>query len=381
MTDRDIDNFSAKVDISHPFEFANLSYGGKITYTNSVYSINNNDELAGRIDIDEFKYIENIQAAYVNVFKQLSEKWKIQLGLRAENTTTEGISRSLNISNNFDYFKLFPTVYLTYQPNDNNTFSINYGRRINRPYFSRLNPASFFINQSTRSVGNPFLQPSFSDNFEFTHLYKGRLTSTAFFEAETDGIGTVAIADNDTFEQVISSYNYFTLYRMGLSESYNLRLTPWWDSNNSVYLVYYISEITNDLIQAPVQDNFSYYLSTDHSFVLNKAKTHRAQLSYWYSGPFTINQTENDANQALNISLRSQFFDKKLQLAFSALDIFNTSPRISTSDVNGVVSTFISRGIFRGRGFRISLNYSFGNDEINVRQRREGNTTEQRRAN
>ena len=74
-------------------------------------------------------------------------------------------------------------------------------------------------------------------------------------------------------------------------------------------------------------------------------------------------------------------FSKKVQFGINFLDIFNTSPRKSINTVNGIRSTHLGFGVFRGRGFRFSLSYNFGNDKIRVRNRKSGNDEEQRRTN
>ena len=380
-TDREVSNYSARIDIEHPLKIFDFSYGAKVSYIDSEYDVRNIDEIFNIDQQDKFRYLERIQAVYINMFKKFNDKWSMQFGLRLENTDTQGTSGSLNITTDIDYTKLFPTFYLAYAPNDNNSYSFSYGRRINRPYFAQLNPAEFFINRFTSSTGNPFLQPSFNDNFELTHLYKGKLSTTIFFEKETDGIGSIGVADNDTFEELISPFNYYTLYRYGLSESYSFKPVSWWNSQNLLFLVNYDSRITNEALNIPERRDFSYYLSTDNTINLSEDRTKSLQINYWYSAPFTRNQTENESNQALNIGYRMSMFDKKVQLGVNFLDIFNTSPRRSIFSVNGIRSTHLGYGLFRGRGFRFSLSYNFGNDKINVRNRRTGNDEEQRRTN
>ncbi|WP_420574965.1 TonB-dependent receptor domain-containing protein [Kordia sp.] len=381
VTGREIDNYSLSFDVEHPLKKINLSYGFRVSYIDSRYDVNNVNDLENINEFDRFTYLERNQAVYLNAVKQLSEKWSVQMGLRLENTDTQGTTQILNITTDIDYLKLFPSLYLSYVPNDNHSFSLNYGRRINRPYFAQLNPTRFFVNQNTFSVGNPFLQPSFNNNFEFTHLYKGKLSTTIFYEIETDGVGTVVLADDTTFDQEIRPYNYFRLTRFGLSESYSFRPKPWWSSQNFLYLVNYDSKITNNNFDAPVGSNFSYYLSTNNSFTLDEDNTKSIQVDYWYSAPFTTNQTENEANQSLNLGYRMSMFKKKVQFGVNLLDVFNSSPRKSISTVNGVRSTHLGYGLFRGRGIRFSLSYNFGNKKINVRQRRSGNNEEQRRTN
>lgn len=52
-----------------------------------------------------------------------------------ESTNTKGISITLNQENSNNYLRFFPTAYITYSQNDNNIFSLNYSKRINRPSF------------------------------------------------------------------------------------------------------------------------------------------------------------------------------------------------------------------------------------------------------
>ncbi len=380
LTDRTIDNYNFKVDVNHPLKFFDFSYGAQAGVTKSVYNIDNSDNIIGEVR-DEFEYTESIQALYLNGFKKVNEKLTVQLGLRFENTNTKGVSQSQNSTTKRSYFKIFPTAYLSYNPNENNSFSLNYGRRVNRPPYWRLNPAVFYINGSTRSQGNPVLQPSFSDNFEISHLYKGRLMTKLLLYVETDGIGTVLTANDDNFEQFSSHYNYYSQYGYGLFESYSFKIKPWLEGSSELYLMHYQSKITNDNIIAPKVDDFLFYFSTNCSFKLDDKNNKRLGLNYWYSAPVKLNETEEGLSHSLDLSFKMSLLNNSLQLSLNAIDLFNTSPRLSTSFVNGIVSNHKYWGINRGRGVRFSASYSFGNKKINVRNRRSGNYEEQRRAN
>ena len=117
---------------------------------------------------------KNINAAYVNVNKQI-KKWGVQLGLRAEQTMAKGKQYLQNSSFSLNYTKLFPTTYVSYQLNDNNTFGLSYGRRIDRPGYQDLNPFQYLLDKYTYRQGNPDLQPQFSHNIELSYNYKGQL--------------------------------------------------------------------------------------------------------------------------------------------------------------------------------------------------------------
>ncbi len=132
----------------------------------------------------------------------------MQFGLRLENTKTKGIHAEMSQETINNYTKLFPSIYFSFAKNDANNFGFSYGRRINRPNFSHLNPFRFYINDKSYSVGNPFLQPSFSDNIEFSHLYKKNLNTSIFLNITTDGSGTIFTSDAANQTQIITKKNY-----------------------------------------------------------------------------------------------------------------------------------------------------------------------------
>ncbi|WP_027392674.1 TonB-dependent receptor domain-containing protein [Aquimarina latercula] len=383
-TNQNIKNYSGKLDIEHPLQKLNLSYGGKVSILNSKYDTSFFNTITGEPILDpqqsdKFEYDENTQAVYVNASKKLGKKWEGQLGLRLESTQTEGFSRTLNQVNNNDYVQLFPTFYMSYKMNQSNSFSMNYGRRINRPSYSQLNPARFFINSNTFSEGNPFLQPSFTDNFELTHTYKGKSSTGLFFSVEKDGIGVIPSVDNETNNQVINYQNFFTNYNYGLSQFYTFSAFQWWSSQNTLYLINSESEFFNENVNAQVQNGFRFYFATNNTFSLNKSKTIKAQLNYWYSSPFKKNLFDNSESYKLDFILKFSLLQKSLQVSAGVYDIFDTSPRTMISEINGIRQNYVSRP--SNRYFRMSLVYSFGNKKIKVRNRKFGNEDEKRRVN
>ena len=189
ISNQDIDNLSFKADMEHPLEALNLSYGAKMSFTKSNSDVVFFNTITGTPELDpnqsnQFKYTENNQAIYISADKKINEKWNFQLGLRLENTQTNGFSETLNQETENNYFKLFPTFYTSYKKNENNNFSLNYGKRIRRPSFALLNPFRVYISSNSYSEGNPFLKPSFSDNFEFAHSYKKILRTSVFCKCD-----------------------------------------------------------------------------------------------------------------------------------------------------------------------------------------------------
>ncbi|PSL49990.1 outer membrane receptor protein involved in Fe transport [Chitinophaga niastensis] len=380
VSTQDIGNVSVKVDMEHPLKFLNLSYGIKVSSISSKGNVQYYNTITGTPVLDpgrsnRFEYKENNQAIYVNGTKDINNTISLQLGLRLENTGTQGYSRTLGKTNTNNYLKLFPTLYFSYKKNENNTFLFNYGRRINRPGFRNLNPFRSYINSNSYSEGNPFLQPSFNDNFDFTHIYKEKLRTNVFFNVTTNGFGVVFTSNPITNTQIISRQNYFKEYYYGIGENYATDITPWWQSQNSLYLLGSKSVFVNHINATP-KNNIQLYLSTNNTFSLSKST--KLQVDYFYSSPLKRGLYELAAQSGLNIGLKQSLLKNNLQLSLLLNDIFNTAYlRDYTSVVNGIKQVYGQNN--SSRFVRLSLIYNLGNNKINVKKRNFGNDDERKR--
>jgi len=382
ISNQEINNVSVRADMEHPTKFANLSYGAKYSTIKTDSGIEFFDETTGTPIFDTnqsnvFEYEENNQALYFSAAKNLSDKWSMQLGLRFEATQTTGFSQTLNQTNDNDYSKFFPTFYVSYVKDDKNTFYFNYGKRINRPSFGDLNPFRTYINSTSYSEGNPFLQPSFTDNLEFSYTYKRKWRTYAFLNILSDGYGVVFNADETANNQVITRQNYYDELFYGIGESYSTNITSWWQSQNAVYLLGSDSDFNNNAISASPQNGLQFYATSNNSISLGENT--KMQVDGVFSSAHKRGLYEFGQTFGLNLSFRQSFLNKKLNASILFNDVFNTNfLRDYTSVVNSVRQVYNENS--SSRFVRFSLTYNFGNDEINVRKPGFGNNDEQNRS-
>lgn len=381
ISNQKIENFSSQLDMNLPLKKGSLSYGIKASFTNTDSSVLFFDTLYGSQVLDlnqstDFKYEENVLAAYFSGNTKLNNKLTMQFGLRFEDTKTTGISADMNQENTNNYSKFFPTLYLSYGKNDNNNFNFSYGKRISRPNFRDLNPFRFYINDNSYSVGNPFLQPSFSDNFEISHLYKKNWNTNFSLNITADGFGVFFNTDVINQDQIVTRENYFKKYIYQLQESFSYSPFSWWKMQNDVRLLAYITELAKN-IDANVNDGIQFYAESNHTFLLNENT--KLQANAWYSsfhndGLFSLGQMFH-----LSFGLQHNFKNNiKLSMVFS--DVLDTgSLRDYDSTVNGIDQSYFQNA--SSRNFRISLSYDFGNKKVNVKERGFGNDDEQQRSN
>nr|WP_244299064.1 outer membrane beta-barrel family protein [Flavobacterium nitrogenifigens] len=307
----------------------------------------------------------------------MNEKWNFQVGLRLENTQTKGFSETLNQETVNNYLKLFPTVFASYKKNDNNTFTLNYGKRINRPRFDLLNPFRIYISSNSYSEGNPFLQPSFSDNFELGYSYKEILRTTVFVNAITNGYGVLFTSNPETNTQIVTRDNYFKSLNYGVGETYSATFADWWTSENSVYFLGAKTEFIKDINATP-SNSLEIDFSTNNTFVLGKNS--KLQIDFSYTPPYENGLYKIGYTSSFDIGFKQDLFNKTMQIAFLANDIFNTSYlKDFTSVVNGVKQVYDQNN--SNRFVRLSVVYNFGNKKINVKERAFGNQDEKKRAN
>lgn len=380
ISNQDIDNWSFKGDMEHPLQAINLSYGAKMSFTNSISDVFFYNTITGAPVLDpnqsnRFKYTENNQAIYINGDKIINEKWNLQFGLRLENTKTNGFSETMNQTTENNYLKLFPTFYASYKKNENNSFSLNYGKRINRPRFDLLNPFRIYISSNSYSEGNPFLKPSFSDNFEFAHSYKEILRTRVFVNAITNGYGILFTSNPETNTQIITRENYFKNLNYGIGESYSATISDWWQSENSLYFLGAKTEFIKDINATP-SNSLQIDFSTNNTFILGK--TTKLQIDFSYATPFKSGLYEVGYASSFDIGFKQDLFNKTMQIAFLANDIFNTSYlKDFTSVVNGIKQVYSQKE--SNRFVRLSVVYNFGNKKINVKERAFGNQEEKKR--
>ncbi|MXO05651.1 TonB-dependent receptor domain-containing protein [Flavobacterium sp. HBTb2-11-1] len=380
ISNQDIDNWSFKADMEHPLPSFNLSYGAKMSFTNSISDVVFYNTATGTPELDpsqsnRFKYTENNQAVYINGDKKINEKWNLQMGLRLENTQTNGFSETMNQENVNNYLKLFPTFYASYKKNENNSFSFNYGKRINRPRFDLLNPFRVYINSNSYSEGNPFLKPSFSDNFELSHSYKEVLRTSVFVNAITNGYGIVFTSNPETNTQIVTRENYYNGLNYGVGETYSATFADWWQSENTLYFLGSETKFINGLNATP-SSSLQIDFTTNNTFVLGKNT--KLQIDFNYSSPFKSGLYEVGYVSSFDIGFKQNLLNKTLQIAFLANDIFNTSYlKDFTSVVNGVKQVYSQNE--SNRFVRLSVVYNFGNKKINVKEHNFGNQDERKR--
>ena len=380
---QNIENYAVKIDVEHPLKWINLNYGGKLSFTKTNSNINYFNLSSGNPIFDpnrsnQFEYKENNQALYFSTTKKFANnKWEVQFGLRLENTQTIGYSLTINQQNKIDYSKLFPTFYITYTPNENNSFSLNYGKRTNRPKYALLNPFREYNNPYSYIEGNPFLQPSNTHNISLDHTFKNNLNTSIYYSIENNGFGFINFIDNSSLNQVTTSLNYYKSESMGLNESYTFNKYKGWESYNSANLSY-AKTVSNNLNLERVTDGFGAFVSSNNSFIFNKSKTFLGSLDISYLFPRTTLNSKNKSEFSTDFGFKYLMLKKLLIINFSFNDVFRTNKQRWSQKINNI--NIYNTNYEDVRKITLSISYKLGNNKLKAKETKESNSEEKGRA-
>jgi len=362
-TNSDYNIFTIGTDMLLPLGALNIEFGSKYTLSNNsslnkYFNTSNGTSILVEELSDNFKYKEQILAFYFSVDKELGDFWTAQLGLRYEYTSNERKSLALNEITKKNFDNLFPTFFLTYDPNENHSFSFAYSKRIERPGFFQLNPFRIYSNTNSYESGNPNLIPSISHNFEISYIYKNNLYFTLYDTYLKDASDYLTITNESTNEIVSLPVNYFNQNTLGLDLGYNYKPFQWLNSYNSASIYFNKSKSFLTNLTTSEFEGTGLYISTKNSISLNKSKDMYLMINFFQDLPSTEGFIKAYNRASLDIGFRTKLFNKKLNISSMITDLFEQN-RNKTLEVYPTYryNTNIYNDI---RKFNISLSYTFG---------------------
>ncbi|HMK06416.1 MAG TPA: TonB-dependent receptor, partial [Flavobacterium sp.] len=144
-------NTGGKFNTLHVTDDGKYGFTGPSTFTNSTIN---------------FDYTENNLAFYVEARKKI-KKFNFTAGLRYENFNVKRNASTVANEITYTNSNLFPNISALYEVNNDVNVSASYSRKITQPGYSVLDPNSSPPDLYNKSEGNPFLDPTFFDNYEF----------------------------------------------------------------------------------------------------------------------------------------------------------------------------------------------------------------------
>jgi iron complex outermembrane recepter protein len=375
----DVNIYTFKMDYSQPFKKGlKLEAGIKTGYVNTDNTAGYFNVVGGNKEVDlektnRFQYKENINAAYVNVSKEI-KKWGLQAGLRMENTNNSGkqFGNPQRTDSSFtnSYTGLFPNLFVSYKVNEKNNLSFSYGRRIRRPDYEDLNPFLFFIDNYTYEQGNPFLQPSVANTVEASHTYKDFLTTSVNY-THTKALFTEVFEPNGN-AIVVTHRNYGSSDNASLSVSAQIPVTKWWMAIPYGELNYsnYQGQFTSGNVSVDAT-NFTVNVSNQFTF----KKGWSAELSGFYRTKGIEAQILIFPLGQLNAGVQKQVLKNKGTIKLNVRDMFRTMRPHGEINIQSTDASFNQTR--DSRVVTLSLAYRFGKPLKGVKSRKSGGSADE----
>ncbi|WP_276360327.1 TonB-dependent receptor [Daejeonella sp. H1SJ63] len=351
---------SSIVKTDNDFRFEQLNGG---TWENDIRKSN------------QFVYDENVNAAYMNLNKQFKST-SIQMGLRAEQTNSNGNSVTTSKKVDRSYIDLFPSIFLNQTLLKDHDLGISYSRRIDRPSYDALNPFIFYLDQYTYNQGNPFLNPQYTNNFEFSYNYKKTYNVSMNYSLTRDVISQVLLPDTAKKALFQTNENLDKQTNFGLTLNSPVSFAKWWSSSNSL-LLFYLGFRASDLHGQELNNGkFAWQFNSQHKIIINK--TLSAEIMADYRSAMQYSTLNISSQYGVDLGLSKTLMNKKASIKFALSDAFNTRKQTITSAYTGLNYNLVQKN--ETRIGRISFTYRFGKSEIKPERRRStGLEDEQRR--
>ncbi|WP_424003906.1 outer membrane beta-barrel family protein [Maribacter sp. IgM3_T14_3] len=380
-SDQIINLFSAQTDLTLPLsKQSGMETGLRVATINSEASIIQSgfDDSVNGISPTEsglFDYDEQIYAGYVSLNNNW-ESWKLNIGLRAEYTDTEGnldMSASLNTTS---YFNLFPNMALSYKK-EKNAFYLKYYRRITRPRYSSINPFQFYLTANSLYEGNPNLKPAYSDYVQFDYVYDRDYKVVLFVNRKSNEQAQQIIQDNETNTLRTQFVNLETNYFYGIDASVSKELTSYW------YLYALVSHYRDkdsfiDLNTNSIVENSTWttLIRANNYFTLLKDESLFADVTFTYLSPYISGNATFESFSKVGLSFKKTFWNKDASISLGIEDIFNNGNTFSTRNYLDQQNTTSTR--LESRLLVLGFRYKFGNTKIRDNSKKK-NTDEGKR--
>ncbi len=311
---------------------------------------------------------EHVNAVY-GVLSHGVGPWELQGGLRAEYAGRDFSLANSDESFPHDYVSLFPSALVSYKLGERSQLKASYSRRIRRPGSQELNPFPVFFDVQNVFLGDPELDPEYTDAIELGYQYSaqaGSLQLSPFYRRTTDVIRIVLnTADSVAGREVttVRFQNLDTGTSWGADVNGSLRLGKAFNGFAGFNVYKMVTEGTGGESSLG-SDAVTWTARVNGTFNLTPRTSLQAMV--FYRAPMDIERGRFASSANANVSLRQKLMGEKASMTVRLSDPFNTNRfRVEAGDDNIIQLT---ERTFNSRAVHVTFQYNFG-QAPRIRQR------------
>ncbi len=357
-----------------------METGVKISNVSADNNMRFSTGLNGNIGIDSalsnhFKYSEEVYAAYISFSGKLNEKTDVLFGLRGEQTHSIANSISLKDVTEKNYFNIFPSAFINRVLDKNNTLTLSYSYRIDRPNYQALNPARSYLDPFSYSSGNPFMTPQYSHSLELKHGFKNKLFTSLGATLINDLIFFIMQPIDGKMAQRRPE-NLKNAQTYNLTVSFPVTVMNGWNMQNTLVGVY--SSFKFNYRGTVVHNKqMGGRFNSSHTFLFGKGWT--GEMMGRLNSPAVYALAKSPWMGSLDAGVQKAI-GKNLKVKLNFQDIFHSNRILGKIDEVGYQNDV--EIIFDSRIIMLNITYALGNQQLkSARQRKAAAEDEIRRTN
>ncbi len=302
---------------------------------------------------NRFLIDENIFAVYSKVNANIGD-WSFSGGLRYENSDTKGTSTNTNNTRERKISKLFPSLSVSKKLTEELGANLAYSYRIRRPNYNSLNSFVTLYDPLTSEVGNPALNPAFTNNYQFNLTFDNQPFFTIGYSDTKDNL-FLFISQDDTTAQISR-----TTINLQDRKNWNFRFFGPLDFIKGVegfsgLIVNYNKFQSNELNPVLKLSKWSYGWYTQASYKLPWDVN--AEMSSFFGSGILEGQINSGWIGDLSFSFGKKFINERLKVNLGINKVLNRGfvGRVNYDNIKANIEANGSR-----QNVQLRLVYSFG---------------------
>jgi outer membrane receptor protein involved in Fe transport len=316
------------------------------------YVLNTNQNLSNQLN-----YIQNVTASYLSYTYSAKSGYSLKAGARYEYTIIDAFTRTEDDIDIPEYGVLVPSVNVS-KKMKKGTMKASYNRRIQRPSIQFLNPNIQASNPFQRTIGNPELDPEYTNNFElgYSTFIKGTsLNFTGFVRNSNNSIQSLRNVAGDTIVTTYDNIGQENAY--GISAFANVSIGKL--SLNGGGDVYYADLANNvpDPEQNASNTGWVYSGRLFGSYGLSKGWA--LQGFGFYRGRRVQLQGFQGGFGVYSLGARKEFNKKKGTIGFGLENFLAPSMKIRNATETLTINQY-STTVLNNFSFRVNISYRIG---------------------
>lgn len=338
---------------------------------------------------NELNYKEYVNALYMQLGSKFG-KWNVLGGLRMEDSDIGIELVNTNEVTSKKYTNWFPSLFLGYEFSEKEQLTLSYSKRLRRPRSRFINPFPSRSSNTNLFQGNPDLDPTYTDAYDFGYLKrwdKISFTTSAYFNRSTgvfqfitQETGDFVTLENpgDPANPVIVPVQARTPINLATDERYGMEFTTTYTPKRNWRLTWnlnlfqrqlrgdytFIDFQNEEITQNFDADNFTWFSRLSAKLPLPWEIDF--QTNAFYRGPSEDAQSKNKGILSTNLAFSKDVIKDKATLSLNVSDVFNSRKRKSETRTENVFT--YSEFQWRQRQITLSFLYRF-NEQKNQRQR------------